>query len=547
MKKTSQMPHVRWAAIIGIAILFLRQSALAQWTIDSTYGNVYLSNSGNNVLIGNGAYNPNFLNYKLEVRGSIRSSSSVRATTFLDDDNISFYLNPSGMSVLSDVRASIFYDRDDITFYTDPSSISSLNDVRARIFYDRDNTSYFLNPAGESRLSDVRTSILYDLDNTGFYLDLNNTSLLNEVRGSIIYDRDNSSFYVDPAATSNLQTVTIGSLSLSTLNLSGNLAGGSIINNSEIHTINGIRFGPYFTTGFSPSRIYENPSAGADGRGEFHLAARSGDDYNDGYSLYLSGGSSTDGLAGNVTINSGTSGAGPGSVFLNTHNAGNVGIGYTSTTNLQTKLDVNGSIRASSFITLSDGLLKDNIKTIGGALETIRALRGVSYKFRNNKTRSLPAGTQTGFIAQEVEQVIPDAVITDADGVKGVDYNKIIPILVEAVKEQASQIEALKRQIIGLQQGTIANNVVASANILHQSTPNPTGGSATIGYKLSDNSHAAFLLVYDLQGKQIKRIALDPTKESVEIQGGELQPGVYLYLLLVNGVEIDTKRLIVTD
>ena len=55
-----------------------------------------------------------------------------------------------------------------------------------------------------------------------------------------------------------------------------------------------------------------------------------------------------------------------------------------------------------------------------------------------------------GVIAQEVETVLPEAVSEDKDGYKWVDYTKLVPLLIEAVKEQQAEIEALKTEMAEL-------------------------------------------------------------------------------------------------
>jgi len=77
-------------------------------------------------------------------------------------------------------------------------------------------------------------------------------------------------------------------------------------------------------------------------------------------------------------------------------------------------------------------------------------LEGVENKVQNGNRKvcslfNFPKGTQYGVIAQEVEMVLPELVVTDANGFKSVDYVKITPILIEAVKEQQQQIDSLKK------------------------------------------------------------------------------------------------------
>lgn len=75
----------------------------------------------------------------------------------------------------------------------------------------------------------------------------------------------------------------------------------------------------------------------------------------------------------------------------------------------------------------------------------IEKLKGVNYNWKDDKDKKL----QVGFLAQDVESVIPEAVITnDSTKIKSLAYTAIIPYLVEAIKEQQAQIEALKKLVI---------------------------------------------------------------------------------------------------
>jgi hypothetical protein len=121
--------------------------------------------------------------------------------------------------------------------------------------------------------------------------------------------------------------------------------------------------------------------------------------------------------------------------------AGDVGIGVASPT---VKLDVAGSILASGNVTAySDIRVKDNVESIEGAIGKLNQIRGVTYTRTDldDKHRRF-----AGVIAQEIEQVLPEAVF-DNGKVKAVDYNATIALLIEAVKEQQGQINELKLTI----------------------------------------------------------------------------------------------------
>jgi len=95
-------------------------------------------------------------------------------------------------------------------------------------------------------------------------------------------------------------------------------------------------------------------------------------------------------------------------------------------------------IRAGAFVTYSDESLKQDIQTMNTALDTVMSLNGVEFTWKDSGERDF------GFIAQDVQKVVPKAVHTASDGVQGVDYSRLTSVLVEAVKAQQVQIEELK-------------------------------------------------------------------------------------------------------
>jgi hypothetical protein len=118
--------------------------------------------------------------------------------------------------------------------------------------------------------------------------------------------------------------------------------------------------------------------------------------------------------------------------------------GTLSTANVSsTKLYYNpstGQLNASNFNSLSDVNKKKDIVTITNPIEKVTALRGVSFRWKENDVSAM------GLIAQEVEMVIPDVVSTSSCGEKSVSYDSIIGLLVEAIKDQQNQINELKKQ-----------------------------------------------------------------------------------------------------
>jgi hypothetical protein len=130
---------------------------------------------------------------------------------------------------------------------------------------------------------------------------------------------------------------------------------------------------------------------------------------------------------------------------------GNVGIGTVTPAYV---LDVNGSVHATSFPTSSDRRFKKNITPITNAINTIKALNGVSFnwnEFINERRKGYSLNERIlGFIAQDVEKIIPEVVQNwnlseDVQDARSLDYVRIIPVIVEAIKEQQIQIEELTK------------------------------------------------------------------------------------------------------
>ena len=127
---------------------------------------------------------------------------------------------------------------------------------------------------------------------------------------------------------------------------------------------------------------------------------------------------------------------------------GNVGIGRSPSYTL----DVSGTIRGNN-VSPSDKRYKENIKNINSSLDKVLSLQGsvFNWKTKEYSDKNFPEGDHFGMVAQDLEKVLPEVVYTDADGMKSVAYNELIPVLIEAIKEQQKTIDSLTQRLTSLE------------------------------------------------------------------------------------------------
>jgi hypothetical protein len=92
----------------------------------------------------------------------------------------------------------------------------------------------------------------------------------------------------------------------------------------------------------------------------------------------------------------------------------------------------------------SDERLKDNIEVIEDPLSKVLSISGNTFDWNEKSNKS---GHDVGLIAQEIEEVLPEAVTTRDNGYLAVDYHKVVPLLVEAMKELSGKVDELQQKL----------------------------------------------------------------------------------------------------
>ena len=238
---------------------------------------------------------------------------------------------------------------------------------------------------------------------------------------------------------------------------------------------------------------------------------------------------------------------------------------------------VDGNLTATALYNLSDMRLKHNITllsesagTKGNAIDNLQKLNVISYNLENPakgekhfsqsnhfKDSESPSEVELnrrhyGVSAQELQEIYPDLVLEGQDGYLAVNYVELVPILIRSIQELKQELDEMKGQSNARMTRSESGHeqempfASTSTNILYQNSPNPFKEKTIIRFKLAGDVKEASVCIFDMTGKALKKIPISSGMESVSIGGYELGEGMFLYSLIINGQEIDTKKMVIT-
>ncbi len=216
---------------------------------------------------------------------------------------------------------------------------------------------------------------------------------------------------------------------------------------------------------------------------------------------------------------------------------------------------------AEEYYKASDSTLKSNIVPVRNGLEKVLQLKAYAYDLADNKMdadgQMIPTiRREYGFLSQEVEKALPEVKITqDLKEVKLMDYDQVIPLLVASTREQQEMIESLRKEIETLKKGEETADGSSGfigtekKTVLFQNKPNPFKEKTLIEYEIaSENFRKASILIFDMNGTLLKTYPVNQSgKGELPINGNELKAGMYIYSLIVNDREIDSKKMILLN
>ncbi len=239
---------------------------------------------------------------------------------------------------------------------------------------------------------------------------------------------------------------------------------------------------------------------------------------------------------------------------------------------------VTGTLSAIDLIDRSSDIrTKKDVRPLGSDnISKLKKLNGIIYKLKHpteldnydpstDTAKYLPLDhiiytkDRIGLSAQEVSQVYPQLVQTTGEGYLQLNYMDLIPVLVEAIKQQQQEITSIQNQLTYLtnESQVLKSSMITSTeefdhksdvNTLFQNSPNPFTEETKIEYYLEDNAGTATMYIYDMSGKQLRSYDLHLRgKGDIIINGGELNAGMYIYTMIADGIVISSKQMILTN
>lgn len=251
---------------------------------------------------------------------------------------------------------------------------------------------------------------------------------------------------------------------------------------------------------------------------------------------------------------------------------------------------VDGALTATSVVTPSDMRLKENVQSLEKAqngesvLNNIMGMNVIQYNYKDRTYRraenniNIPEEVRKvfeeevdilekeeektgkakelhfGLSAQELEEIFPNLVKEGQDGYLGVNYTELVPVLIRCIQEMQQEIDELKgtdtemkaKANVTIGETTDLNATATNRNQLFQNRPNPFKEQTEIRFSLADGVKDAAICIFDMQGKMLKSYPVQSDMKSVTVNGYELGAGMFLYSLVVNGQEVDTKKMILS-
>lgn len=171
-----------------------------------------------------------------------------------------------------------------------------------------------------------------------------------------------------------------------------------------------------------------------------------------------------------------------------------------------------------------------------------------SYEYLKKKDEEMTSRRHFGVNAEELQKLYPDLVLEGQDGYLSVNYSELVPLLIRSIQALKQELDEVKSKSNTQKRASVTGmdpSIASNGNILYQNNPNPFKEQTIIRFKLAEEVKDASICIFDMKGKLLKNLPISSGMESVSIGGYELGEGMFLYSLIVNGHEVDTKKMVI--
>ena len=174
-----------------------------------------------------------------------------------------------------------------------------------------------------------------------------------------------------------------------------------------------------------------------------------------------------------------------------------------------------------------------------------------AYEYAKKKDDAVYSRRHYGLSAEQLQKIYPNLVLEGQDGYLYVNYTEMVPLLIRSIQELKQELDELKGSDGSIKKMPQSSGVgsfgMNGKSVLYQNTPNPFKEKTVIRFTLGDDAKDASICIFDMSGKLLKKLPVSQGMECVSVNGYELGEGMFLYSLVVNGQEIDTKRMILSQ
>lgn len=241
---------------------------------------------------------------------------------------------------------------------------------------------------------------------------------------------------------------------------------------------------------------------------------------------------------------------------------------------------VYGTLFATTYCSFSDVRLKENISRIcsntgRSPLNDILSMNVFQYNYKENMLseedvninkallgdrvdlsqiqdyeKQISQKVHFGLSAQELREIYPNLVEEGQDGYLTVNYVELVPVLIQAIQELKGEIDEMKSTGSN-RKSPVATSVESDVSLsnkkneLYQNTPNPAKGQTTIAFNLMDDVKDASICIFDMKGTLLKEVLVSPKIDKIILNTSSLGKGMFIYSLVINGQECDTRKMII--